>query len=42
VKFIADDVNFGVFAALITRNGAGSSGTPPAVVYKEPLLENVF
>jgi prepilin-type N-terminal cleavage/methylation domain-containing protein len=43
VKYIGDDVNFGVFAALITRNGAGIlSGTPPNAVYKEPLVENVF
>ncbi len=42
VKNISTDINFGVFAALVTRNGAGSTGTPPNVVYKEPLLENVF
>jgi prepilin-type N-terminal cleavage/methylation domain-containing protein len=42
VKSVATDVNFGVFAALVTRNGAGSTGTPPNVVYKEPLIENVF
>ena len=43
VKSIATEVNFGIFAALVTRNGAGvASGTPPNVVYKEPLIENVF
>lgn len=43
VKFIADDVKVEIFAALVTRNGAGSSGVPPAtVIYKEPILENVF
>jgi prepilin-type N-terminal cleavage/methylation domain-containing protein len=42
VRSISTDVNFGIFAALVTRNGAGSSGTPPNVIYKEPILENVF
>lgn len=42
-RSIATDVNFGVFAALVTRNGAGvASGTPPNVVYKEVPLENAF
>jgi prepilin-type N-terminal cleavage/methylation domain-containing protein len=42
VKSISTDINFGVFAALVTRNGAGSTGTAPNVVYKEPVIENVF
>jgi prepilin-type N-terminal cleavage/methylation domain-containing protein len=43
VKFIAEEIHFGVFAALITRNGAGIlSGTPPTATYKEMLIENVF
>jgi prepilin-type N-terminal cleavage/methylation domain-containing protein len=43
VKFISEDIHFGVMAALITRNGAGIiSGTPPNAVYKEMLIENVF
>jgi prepilin-type N-terminal cleavage/methylation domain-containing protein len=42
VKSIATDINFGVFAALVTRNGAGSKGTPPNITYNEPLIENVF
>jgi prepilin-type processing-associated H-X9-DG protein len=39
VAFIGDDVHIGVFAALVTRNGAGSSGTAPNVIYKEPLID---
>jgi hypothetical protein len=42
VKSIGTDINFGVFAALVSRNGAGSTGTPPNVIYKEPIIENVF
>ncbi len=40
VRYISDSVNFGVFAALVTRNGAGSSGTPPNVIYKEVPLDS--
>ncbi len=42
VKSIGTDVNFGIFAALVSRNGAGSTGTPPNVIFKEPIIENVF
>lgn len=46
-RSISKDTNFGIFAALVSRNGAGLlSGTlgsetdPP--VYKEMIIENVF
>jgi prepilin-type N-terminal cleavage/methylation domain-containing protein len=42
VSFISSDINFGVFAAAVTRNGAGTTGSPPNVVYREPNIENVF
>lgn len=39
-RSISDSVSFGVFAALVTRNGAGTSGDPPNVVYKEVVLDS--
>ncbi len=42
VKFLADDIHLGIIAALVSRNGAGSTGTGAAQIFKEPILENVF
>ena len=36
-RFISETVSVGIFAALVSRNGAGSKGTPP--VYKETPLD---
>ena len=46
VRFIADNVDIGIIAALVTRNGAGSDDTDADGIIqrdelKEPVLDNV-